>query len=88
MAGELDAVTSFLLTVVSVHLNETEDQVNDTDDQTADLNKLRKRDHGHSPLSIKSGGTQEVPPKKNMGRTHRVLLVGGTLTDRITQKET
>ena len=36
--------------MIPVHLNETEDQVNDTDDQTADLNKLRKRDHGLSRL--------------------------------------
>ena len=76
------------MTVVPVHLNETEDQVNDTDDQTADLNKLRKRDHGLSPLSIKSGGLKKRPPKRRygtrpMGRTHRVLFTGSTLTDRI-----
>ena len=47
--------------MIPVHLNETEDQVNDTDDQTADLNKLRKRDHGLSPLSIKSGGLKKFP---------------------------
>ena len=50
--------------MVPVHLNETEDQVNDTDDQTADLNKLRKRDHGLSPLSIKNGDSRSVPQKE------------------------
>ena len=48
--------------MIPVHLNETEDQVNDTDDQTAELNKLRKRDHGQLPLSIQEWGIQEAPP--------------------------
>ena len=45
------AVTSFLVLVVLVHLDDVEDEANDGDDQQTQLNGVRERYHKH-PLAL------------------------------------
>ena len=56
------AVTSFLLLVVPVHLNDVEDEANDGDDQQTQLNGVRKCDHKLPLLSLRTEGLKKRLP--------------------------
>ena len=55
------AVTSFLVLVVLVHLDDVEDEANDGDDQQTQLNGVRERYHKLSPPFRQNGGAKEEP---------------------------
>ena len=55
------AVTSFLVLVVLVHLDDVEDEANDGDDQQTQLNGVRERYHKLSPPFRQNGGAKEAP---------------------------
>ena len=79
MPGKAKAVTSFLLPVVPVHLNDLEDEANDGDDQQTQLNGVRVCYHKPAPLSAERRAQRSAfRPGMSQGKTHRLPFIDNT----------